>query len=186
MELGFYHPGDVTPEWFSHQKWGSTVTFQLSSQWANSKSFFGFCLCIVIAFCSVSHRLKVKCTYHFRNKQGDSHDDLYCYLHYRYDMKLFDSAYIFVGFDPCLVVRYDYMFREYSEVSVEFQLEDFKGNLLPLNLYQVYECGVRLLDAKDKDNICRFASTRANYTSCPLDRDELEARFQAKRAWFQA
>jgi hypothetical protein len=28
--------------------------------------------------------------------------------------------------------------------------------------------------------------TMADYTSCPLDRDELEARFQAKRAWLQA
>ena len=78
------------------------------------------------------------------------------------------------------------MFREYSEVSVEFQLEDFNGNLLPLNLCQVFECGVRLLDAKDKDEICRSALTMADYTSCPLDRDELEARFQAKRAWLQA
>jgi hypothetical protein len=175
----------VTPKWFSHQSWGSTVTFQISSHWANSE-FLGFSLCVVIAFCPVSHSLHVKCTYHFRHKQGDSHDDLYCYLYYWNVQNLFDSARIFVGFDPCLVAKKNYMFREYSEVSVEFQLEDFKGNLLPLNLYQVYECGVRLLDAKDKDNICRFASTRANYTSCPLDRDELEARFQAKRAWFQA
>jgi len=177
----------VTPKWFSHQRWGSTVTFQLYPQWANSKSFLGFCLCVVIAFCSFGCRLKVKCIYHFRNKQGDSHDDLYCYLHFWDDEKLFDSAHIFVGFDPCVVVRYyDYMFREYSEVSVEFQLEDINGDLLPLNLCQVYECGVGLLDAKDKDEICRFALTMADYTSCPLDRDELEARFQAKRAWFQA
>ena len=93
-----------------------------------------------------------------------------------------------------VVAKKNYIFREYSEVSVEFQLEDIFGNLLPLNfgnllplnLCQVYECGVHLLDAKDKDEICRFALTMADYTSCPLDRDELEARFQAKRAWFQA
>jgi len=69
----FCLPGDVTPELFSHQSWGSTVTFQLSSHWANSK-FLGFFLCAVIAFGSVSHSLQVKCTYHFRKKHGDSHD----------------------------------------------------------------------------------------------------------------
>ncbi|KAG6738713.1 hypothetical protein POTOM_058335 [Populus tomentosa] len=178
--FNFYVPGDVTPEWFSHQRWGSTVTFQLSSQWANLKSFRGFCLCVVIAFCSFGHSLQVKCTYHFRNKQGDSRDDLYCYLHYWDDEKLFDSAHIFVGFDPCLDVIYDSMFREYSEVSVEFQLEDINGNVLPSNLCQVYECGVRLLDVKDKDETS-LSLTMADYRFCPLDRDVLEAMFQAKR-----
>jgi hypothetical protein len=174
----------MIPEWFSHQSWGSTVTFQLSSQWANSKSFLGFCLCVVIAFHSFGHSLQVKCTYHFRNKHGDSHV-LYYYLHYWDYEKLFDSAHIFVGFDPCVVAKENYMFSEYSEVSVEFQLEDMNGNLLPLNLYQVYECGVRLLDVKEKDETL-LSLTMAAYRFCPLDRDVLEARFQAKRARFQA
>ncbi|KAG6738698.1 hypothetical protein POTOM_058320 [Populus tomentosa] len=178
----FYLPGDVTPEWFSHQRWGSTVTFQLSSQWANSKSFLGFCLCAVIAFCSFGHSLQVKCTYYFRNEHGDSYD-VSCYLHGWYDEKRIDSEHIFVGFDPCLVAKEKYMFSEYNEVSVEFQLEDIYGNLLPLNLCQVYECGVRLLDAKDKAEMHRFALTMQDYHRfCPLDRDELEAMFQAKRA----
>ena len=173
----------MTPKWFSHQSWGSTVTFQISSYWANSE-FLGFSLCTVIAFHSFSHSLQVKCTYHFRNKHGDSHD-LYYYLHGWYDEKRIDSIHIFVGFDPCLVVKEKDMFSEYSEVSVEFQLEDMNGNLLPLNLYQVYECGVRLLDVKEKDETL-LSLTMAAYRFCPLDRDVLEARFQAKRARFQA
>jgi hypothetical protein len=65
-------------------------------------------------------------------------------------------------FDPCLVTKEKDMFSIYSEVSVEFQLEDMDGNLLPLDLCQVVECGVRLLHANDG----------------------LEALFQAKRARF--
>uniref|UniRef100_A0A6M2EKB8 C-JID domain-containing protein n=1 Tax=Populus davidiana TaxID=266767 RepID=A0A6M2EKB8_9ROSI len=187
----FYLLGDVTPEWFSHQRWGSTVTFQLSSQWANSKSFLGFCLCAVIAFCSFSHSLQVKCTYHFRNyfrnEHGDSYD-VYCYLHGWYDEKRIDSAHIFVGFDPCLVAKEDDIFNEYSEVSVEFQPEDMNGNLLPLDLCQVVECGVCLLDTDEMHRfgwfkeIFRFERTIRFY---PLDRDELKAMFQAKRERFQ-
>jgi len=71
-----------------------------------------------------------------------------------------DSAYIFVGFDFflvvkkwckkwCLAAKKDYMFSEYNEVSVEFQPEDMCGNLLPLNLFQVVECGVRPLHVND-------------------------------------
>ncbi|KAH8480457.1 hypothetical protein H0E87_030646, partial [Populus deltoides] len=158
----FCLPGSVTPEWFSHQSWGSTVTFQLSSHWANSE-FFGFSLCTIIAFCSVGHSLQVKCTYHFRNKHGDSHD-LYCYLHGWYDERRMDSEHIFIGFDPCLVANEQDMFNEYSEVSVEFQLEDMSGNLLPLDLCQVVECGVRLLHVNDEDVIYRFNVTMPGYS----------------------
>ena len=170
----------MIPEWFSHQSWGSIVTFQLSSHWANSE-FLGFSLCTVIAFHSISHSLQVKCTYHFRNEHGDSHD-LYCYLYGWYDEKRIDSAHIFVGFDPCLVAKEDYMFSEYNEVSVEFQLEDISGNLLPLDLCQVHECGVRLLyeDEKHRFDLIMLGYFRFN----PLDHDGLEAMFQAKRTRF--
>jgi len=171
-------PGDVTPEWFSHQSWGSTVTFQLSSRRTNSE-FLGFSLCAVLAFrfftysfCFFTYSLQVKCTYHFRNEHGDSHD-LYCYLQGWYDEKRIDSDNIFMGFDPCLVAKEKDMFSEYSEISVEFQLEDMNGNLLPLDLCQVLECGVRLLY---EDEIRHFDL---------MDCDGLEAMFQAKRARFQ-
>jgi len=74
------------------------------------------------------------------------------------------------------------MFSEYSEVSVEFQLEDMNGDRLPLNLCQVHECGVRLLyeDEKHRFDLIMSASSRFY----PLI-DGLEARFQAKRARFQ-
>ena len=148
----------MTPEWFSHQSWGSTVTFQLSSHWANSK-FLGFYLCTVIAFHSVSHSLQVKCTYHFRNKHGDSHD-LYCYLDGWCDDRSINSNHIFVGFDPYLVTKEKNMFGKYNEVSIKFYLVDMNDNLLPSDCCQVVECGVRLLHANDG----------------------LEAMFEAKRA----
>jgi len=142
----------------------------------------GFSLCAVIAFGSVGHSLQVKCTYHFHNKHGESRD-LVCYLHGWYDEKRTDSAHIFVGFDPCVVAKKDYMFSEYTEVSVEFQPEVMNGNLLPLDLCQVHECGVRLLY---KDGIHRFDLIMPGYFRFnPLDRDGLEAMFQAKRARFQ-
>jgi hypothetical protein len=176
----FSHPGDVTPEWFSHQSWGSTVTFQLSSYQTNTK-FFGFYLCVVVAFHSVSHRLQVKCTYHFRNAHGDSHD-LYCYLHDR-DGKRIDSDHIIVGLDRCLVTKEDYMFSEYIEVSVEFQPEDKSGNLLPLKHCQVVECGVRPVY---QDEMHFFdLITKDFYCTDSPDRDGLEAMFQAKRARFE-
>ena len=144
----FCLPTDVTPEWFSHQSCGSTVTFQLSLHWANSQ-FLGFSLCAVIAFGSVGHSLQVKCTYHFRNEHGDSHD-LYRYLPGWYNERRLHSEHIFVGFDPCLVVKENDMLSKYSEVSVEFQLEDMNGILLALDVCKVRASGVRLLDAKDK------------------------------------
>ena len=158
MVSSFCLPGDVTPEWFRHQSWGSSVTFQLSSYRASSE-FFGFFLCALIACHSFNRNLQVKCTYHFRNKDGDSHD-LYCYLYDWDDENFIDSDHVFVGFDPCLVAKEEDMFSEYSEVSVEFQPEDINGDLLPLDRCQVVECGVRLLHANDG----------------------LEAMFQAKRA----
>ena len=156
----FCLPGGVSPQWLSHQSWGSTVTCQLSSYWANSE-FLGFSLCAVIAFHYFKHKLQVKCTYHFRNEHGDSHD-LYCYLHGRYDEKRICSEHIFVGFDPCLAVKEKNMFSKYSEVSVEFQLEDMNDILLALDLCQVCECGVRLLDAGDKRGLeTRMEAQRA-------------------------
>jgi hypothetical protein len=54
---------------------------------------------------------------------------------------------------------------------------------LPLDLCQVHECGVRLLY---KDGIHRFDLIMPGYFRFnPLDRDGLEAMFQAKRARFQ-
>nr|XP_034887207.1 disease resistance protein RPP2B-like [Populus alba] len=102
--------GSVTPEWFSHQNWGSTVTCQLSSHWANSE-FLGFVLCAVIAFhyFNYNYSLRVKCTYHFRNEHSDSHD-LYCYLHGWNDDMRICSEHIFVRIDPCLVVKENDMF----------------------------------------------------------------------------
>jgi hypothetical protein len=89
-----------------------------------------------------------------------------------------------VGFDPCVVAKEDYMFSEYSEVSVEFQPEDMNGILLALDVCEVYECGVRLLyeDGIHPFDLIMPGSSRFH----PLDRDGLEARFQAKRARFQA
>jgi hypothetical protein len=72
------------------------------------------------------------------------------------------------------------MFNEYNEVSVKFQLEDMNGNFLPLDLCQVLECGVRLLY---EDGIHQFDLIMPGFSRFhPLDRDGLEARFQAKRA----
>jgi len=123
--------------------------------------------------------LQVKCKYHFRNEHGDSHD-LYCYLHGWYDEKRIDSDHILVGFDPCPVAKEKDMFSKYSEILVEFQLEDMNGILLPLDLCQVRECGVRLLDTKDKHGLkTRFQAKRARFHA-------QGARFKAKRARFHA
>ena len=101
-----------------------------------------------------------------------------------------------MGFDPCVVAKKDYRFSEYSEVSVEFHVQDMKGNFLCY--YQVVECGVhllydggefglRLLHTNDEDKIQHFPLIMSDSSRFyPLDIDELEARFQSKRARFQA
>jgi hypothetical protein len=58
-----------------------------------------------------------------------------------------------VGFDPGLVVKEKDMFSKYSEVLIEFQPEDINGIFLALDVCQVRECGVLLLDAKDKHGV---------------------------------
>jgi len=131
----------------------------------------GFSLYAVIAFRYFKHSLQVKCTYHFRNEHGDSHD-LYCYLHGWNDERRICSEHIFVGFDPCLVVKENDMFSKYNEVSVEFQPEDMNGILLALDVCQVRECGVHLLYEDEIHCIDYYC-------------DALEARFQGKRARFQ-
>jgi len=141
----------------------------------------GFSLCAVIAFHSFSHSLQVKCTYHFSNEHGDSHD-LYCYLHGWYAEKRVCSDHVLVGFDPCLVAKKDYMFSEYSKISVEFQLEDMNSNLLALEFCQVHECGLHLLY---KDGIHDLIMPDHRWFYCP-DRDVLEALFQSKRERFQS
>ena len=77
-----------------------------------------------------------------------------------------------MGFDPCLVVKENDMFSKYSEVSVEFQLEDMNGILLALDVCQVRECGVHLLYADEIHCINHFCNA-------------LEARFRGNRARFQ-
>jgi hypothetical protein len=169
----------VTPEWFSHQSWGSTVTFKLSSQWANSE-FLGFSFCAVIAYRSFSHNLEVKCTYHFHNEHGDSHD-FYDHVYDRYDGTPLCAEHIIVGFDPCLVAKKDnYMFNKYSEVSVKFQLKDITGDLLPSNVCQVVECGVRLLHANEMHRIDFIMQDYSRF-----HRVGLKAMFQAKRERLQ-
>ena len=87
-----------------------------------------------------------------------------------------------MGFDPCLVVKEDYMFSEYSKISVEFQPEDINGNLLPLEFCQVHECGLHLLY---KDGIHDLIMPDC-FRFYSLDRDGLEAMFQTKRERFQS
>ena len=165
----------MSPEWFSHQSWGSTVTCQLSS-YRDSSEFLDFCLCAIIASYSFSHSLQVKCTYHFRNEHGDSHD-LYCYLHEE-DERRIDSDHVLVGFDPCLVAKKKDMFSEYSEVSIEFQpVETFcKFERLLLDRCQVVECGVRLLHANDGlEEQCSKAREHINNYFDKILMDEMES-----------
>jgi predicted RNA-binding protein len=88
-----------------------------------------------------------------------------------------------VGFDPCLVAIKDDMFNKYSEVSVEFQPEPIDGNHLTFYPCKVRECGVRLLHAKGENEMQRLDLIMpSSFCFYPLDRNELEPRFQAKRA----
>jgi len=88
-----------------------------------------------------------------------------------------------MGFDRCLVTGKDYMFSKYSEVSVEFQPEDINSNILPLDICQVVECGIRLLYVNE---INRFDLILTDYFRFyPQDRDGLEAIFHEKRARFK-
>ncbi|CAK7328812.1 unnamed protein product, partial [Dovyalis caffra] len=191
-------PGWVTPMWFRHQSWGSAVTIQLPSHWADNE-FSGFTLCAVIGFEIIKLSLQVKCTYHFRNEHGDCHD-LYSYLHGWYDERyILEEEHLFVGFDPCLAAIKDDLFSEYTEVSIEFQPEDLDGNLLPLHCCQIVECGVRLLYAKDDirrsdfmmpsfhlKSFLEWLNVPFTYALWARDQDSLESWFKAKRSLYEA
>ena len=75
-----------------------------------------------------------------------------------------------MGFDPCLVVKENDMFSKYNKVSVEFQPEDMNGMLLALD---VRECGVCLLDTKDKHGLETWL--QAHRTRLPYLRATMEA-----------
>jgi hypothetical protein len=77
------------------------------------------------------------------------------------------------------------MFSQYSEVSVEFQLEDKSGNLLPSNHCQVVECGVRPVYQDEIHFFDLIMQEQDYHCTDPPDRDGLEAMFQAKRARFE-
>ena len=134
--------------------------------------------------------MHVKCTYHFRNKHGDSRD-LDCYLNGWFDDQGNDPAHIFVGLDPCLVAKEKDTFSKYSEVLVEFQPEDMNGTLLLLDSCQVVECGVHLLHANEMHHFDFSMQDRFDFSMQddsrfhPPDRDELKAVFQAKRERLQ-
>jgi hypothetical protein len=88
-----------------------------------------------------------------------------------------------VGFDRCLVAKEDYMFSEYSDVLVKFQLQNRNDNILSLDICHVVKYGVRLMYANEMHH---FDLIMQGYSSFyPLDPDRVEAMFQAKRARFQ-
>ncbi|KAJ6762262.1 hypothetical protein OIU74_024875 [Salix koriyanagi] len=53
------------------------------------------------------------------------------------------SDHLFFGYDPCLDATKDFWYGKYSEVSVEFSVEDMDNN--PLQHCHVSKCGVREL-----------------------------------------
>nr|TKR84458.1 hypothetical protein D5086_0000257380 [Populus alba] len=53
------------------------------------------------------------------------------------------SDHLFLGYDPCLNATKDFWYGNFSEVSVEFSVEDMDTN--PLHYCHVSKCGVRQL-----------------------------------------
>jgi hypothetical protein len=53
------------------------------------------------------------------------------------------SDHLFFGYDPCLNATKDFWYGKFSEVSVEFSVEDMDNN--PLHYCHVRKCGVRQL-----------------------------------------
>jgi hypothetical protein len=59
----------------------------------------------------------------------------------------------FFGYDPCLNATKDFWYSKFSEVSVEFSVEDLDNN--PLHYCHVRKCGVRQLHTQ-AENDCDF------------------------------
>ena len=171
----FCFPGCKVPAWFLQQNSAASVTIQLLSGCASSE-LLGFVLCTVVAFepsYDASGGFQVKCTYHFKNGHADP-CILHCYfascygsLHERY----VQSDHLFFGYDPCMNATKDFWYGKYSEVSVEFSVEDMDNN--PLQHCHVSKCGVRELYTQAESycdlilpNGQRFAATPTEFRGC--------------------
>ncbi|KAJ6857891.1 hypothetical protein NC652_040419 [Populus alba x Populus x berolinensis] len=96
----FCFPGCKVPAWFVQQNSAASVTIQLPSHCPSSE-LLGFMLCTVVAF-------------------EPSYDD----------SGGFQSDHLFLGYDPCLNATKDFWYGNFSEVSVEFSVEDMDNNPL--------------------------------------------------------
>ncbi|KAG6737786.1 hypothetical protein POTOM_059316 [Populus tomentosa] len=94
----FCFPGCKVPAWFVQQNSAASVTIQLPSHCPSSE-LLGFMLCTVVAF-------------------EPSYDD----------SGGFQSDHLFLGYDPCLNATKDFWYGNFSEVSVEFSVEDMDNN----------------------------------------------------------
>ncbi|KAJ6744671.1 hypothetical protein OIU79_030908, partial [Salix purpurea] len=143
----FCFPGCEVPAWFLQQNSAASVTIQLLSGCASSE-LLGFMLCTVVAFepsYDASGGFQVKCTYHFKNGHADP-CTLHCYFPSCYGSlheRSVQSDHLYFGYDPCLNATKDFWYGKYSEVSVEFSVEDMDNN--PLQRCHVSKCGVREL-----------------------------------------
>ncbi|CAK7328814.1 unnamed protein product [Dovyalis caffra] len=153
----FCFPGCILPSWFVCQNSAASVTIQLPSHCASSE-LLGFMLCTVVAFepsYNDSGGFQIKCTYHFKNDRADFYG-LHCYFASCYGSlhkRFIKSDHLFFGYDPCLNATKDYWYGKYSEVLVEFSVEDMDNN--PLHCCHVSKCGVRLLYPQ-VENYCDF------------------------------
>ncbi|KAF9661505.1 hypothetical protein SADUNF_Sadunf19G0075900 [Salix dunnii] len=153
----FCLPGSKVPAWFLQQNSAASVTIQLLSGCANSE-LLGFVLCTVVAFepsYDASGGFQVKCTYHFKNDHADP-CILHCYFASCYGSlhkRSVQSDHVFFGYDPCLNATKDFWYGKYSEVSVEFSVEDMDNN--PLQRCHVSKCGVRELYTQ-AESYCDF------------------------------
>lgn len=99
-------PGRNVPDWFRNQTQGFSLTIKLPSQSATDQ-FLGFVLCAVVDFgysFKTSDGFQVRCIYHIKNEDEDSHD-LLSYFGGWFDgehVREVSNEILFLGYDPCL------------------------------------------------------------------------------------
>lgn len=104
-------PGSETPDWFSYQSSGSSLTIQLL-QHSCDRRFIGFAYCAVIGSEEVNdgagYHFGVKCSCDFETRTSceTKYDDRICYLSAATNNmdELIGLDHVLLGFVPCLDV----------------------------------------------------------------------------------
>ncbi|KAK8712335.1 hypothetical protein V6N13_147575 [Hibiscus sabdariffa] len=158
--------GSEIAEWFDFKSIGSTINIQFPLEWYNNsaKNFPGFVVSAVLSFQDYSDNMeiRIRCECHLKSCNGDYLDLSYFAGIWRrgkhHELRLFGSDHLFLLCDEYKIRWFVETQASngciYNEASFKFNAEACRGypctySLKPVSLWEVKQCGVHPLFAKD-------------------------------------